>query len=69
MAPSKRYAPARRRQEAGNVAAQPGWSRQASRSRDVRLPRESQILRGLLLGLPLGMTVWLILVLAIWWIA
>ena len=68
MAPLKRYSLARRH-EAPRMAARSSWSRHPVQHQSASLPPENQILRGLLVGLPLGLAIWLALALAIWWIA
>ncbi|MDB5689012.1 MAG: hypothetical protein JWL91_888, partial [Sphingomonas bacterium] len=66
----KRYATAQR-QEAprlrGERALQrQGGSRRAGPDLRVSLPNENQIVRGLIVGLPLAIALWIVLALLVW---
>jgi len=68
MVPMKRHALARRH-DAPRSTARSSWPRHSGRSNGASFPRDNQIAHGLMVGLPLGLALWLMLALAIWWIA
>jgi hypothetical protein len=68
MAPVKRIALARRH-DAPRPAARSAWPRRRDSADATTLQRDNQIVRGLLFGIPLGLAIWLMLALVVWWIA
>jgi len=67
MASLNRHALVRRR-EAPHSTTRAPWPRHGSRSETVPLPQENQIVRGLMVGVPLGLALWLMLALIVWWL-
>jgi hypothetical protein len=67
MAPVKRNALARRH-DAPRSAPRSTWPRHGGRSDVTSLPQDNQIVRGLIVGVPLGLAIWLMLALIVWWI-
>jgi hypothetical protein len=67
MAPLKRQALARRH-DAPRPTARAVGSRNVYRPDGLSLPQDNQIIRGLLVGVPLGLAIWLMLALIAWWI-
>jgi len=67
MAPVRRNALVRRH-EAPRPTARSPWPRHSGRSDATSLPPDNQIVRGLLIGVPLGVAIWLALALIVWWL-
>lgn len=66
--PTKRHNLARRH-AVPRVATGGSWPRHANRIVNRPVFRESQVVRGLMVGLPLGTALWMMLALLVWWIA
>lgn len=62
IAPRDEYS----RVSATRVGSRQNWSRRAGRDLRILPPKENQVARGLIVGLPLAMALWAILALIVW---
>jgi hypothetical protein len=68
MPTTKRHTLARRH-DFPRPTTRSNWPQQSGSSDGASIPPDNQILHGLMIGLPLGLAIWILLALAIWWIA